>query len=479
MLVRWDGAAGTALPEMNRIGTRVSDELRGIPGVVNVGSHFGRAVTSDQAVGANAGMVWASISPDADYDRTVAAIQDVTAGYPGLDQRLITYSNQRVNDIATSDSAPVTVRVYGDDLAVLQQKADEIRAAIAGVDGLESERVSSASAEPTIQVEVDLAKARVHGVKPGDVRRAATTLLAGIQVGSIFDNNKVFDVVVWSPPELRKNLTDVRNLLIDTPAGGHVRLGQVADVKIVGTPSTISHDAVSRRVDVTAQVSGRDLDAVLDDVRDRLATVKFPLEYHAEVLEDVAEDQADQRDLMLISGFAALGLFLLLQSAFGSWRLALVGLLALPLCLAGGLLVAVLDGGALTLSTVLGLVGVAAFGVRAMIALFQRLERLRGEGELTGPELVTRAAHDRVLPVLATSLTTVLALVPLLVLGPRSGLEILRPLAGVMAGGLISTALVVLLVLPPLFLRFTVARPGKAPRDAGPPAVAGVPSASV
>jgi Cu/Ag efflux pump CusA len=114
-----------------------------------------------------------------------------------------------------------------------------------------------------------------------------------------------------------------------------------------------------------------------------------------------------------------------------------------------------------------------------MIALFQRLERLRGEGELTGPELVTRAAHDRVLPVLATSFTTVLALVPLLVLGPRSGLEILRPLAGVMAGGLLSTAVVVLLVLPPLFLRFAVASPGKAPRDEGPPAVAGVSSASV
>ena len=221
-------------------------------------------------------MVWASISPEADYDRTVAAIQEVTEGYPGLDRRLITYSSQRVNDIATSDAAPVTVRVYGEDLTVLQQKADEIRAAIAGVDGVESERVSTPSAEPTIQVEVDLAKALVHGVKPGDVRRAATTLLAGIQVGSIFDNNKVFDVVVWSPPDVRKNLTDVRNLLIDTPSGGHVRLGQVADVKIVGTPNTISHDAVSRRVDVTAQVSGRDLGAVLADVRDQAGRRLLP-----------------------------------------------------------------------------------------------------------------------------------------------------------------------------------------------------------
>ncbi|WP_374968932.1 efflux RND transporter permease subunit [Terrabacter sp. BE26] len=472
VLVRWDGPPGTALPEMTRIGARVSDELRGVPGVVNVGSHFGRAVTSDQAVGANAGMVWASISPEADYDRTVEAIEDVVAGYPGLDRQLITYSNQRVDSIATSDAAPVTVRVYGEDLTVLQQKAEEVRAAIADVEGVQAGRVSSAPAEPTILVEVDLAKAKNHGVKPGDVRRAATTLLAGIQVGSIFDNNKVFDVVVWSRPEARQNLTDVRNLLIDTPADGHVRLGDVADVKVAATPNTITHDGVSRRVDVTAQVSGRDLDAVLADVRNRLQGVDFPLEYHAEVLQDVSQQRADQRAAALVGAFAALGVFLLLQSAFGSWRLALVGLLALPLSLSGGLLVAWLGGGVLTLSSVLGLVGVVALAVRAMIALFLALERLRGEGALTGAELVGRATRERVLPTMATVVTTVLALLPLLVLGPRAGLEVLRPLAGVLVGGLLSTALVALFLLPALFLRFAPTRPARTPHDAGPSATA-------
>ena len=318
---------------------------------------------------------------------------------------------------------------------MLQQKADEIRAAIAGVDGVESERVSTPSSEPTIQVEVDLEKALVHGVKPGDVRRAATTLLAGIGVGSIFDQNKVFDVVVWSSPDVRKNLTDVRNLLIDTPSGGHIRLGQVADVKIVGTPNTISHDAVSRRVDVTAEVSGRDLGAVLADVRTKLAGVSFPLEYHAEVLEDVTEQQADQRDLMLIGAFAALGLFLLLQSAFGSWRLRWSVCSPSRCAWSGACSWRCWTAARSRCRRSLGLVGVAAFGVRGMIAVpstsSDSATTGRSPGSISSPGQPTtgssRSHHDphhRPCPAPAPR--------P----GSQSGLEVLRPLAGVVAGGL-------------------------------------------
>jgi Cu/Ag efflux pump CusA len=460
VLIRWDGAAGTALPEMTRVGTRVSEELRAIDGVANVGSHFGRAVTSDLAVGANAGMVWASISPDADYDRTVNAIQDVVNGYPGLDRQLVTYSSKRITDIAGNDTAPVTVRVYGEDYAVLQEKANEIRAALAKVDGIESERVTSQPVEPTIQVEVDLAKAREHGVKPGDVRRAATTLLSGIQVGSIFDNNKVFEVQVWTTPDIRQNLTDVGNMLIDTPSGKHVPLNQVADVKIAPSPNTITHDGVFRRVDVAAEVNGRDLDAVLADVQKGIQGVEFPLDYHAEILQDVPQQMADQRQVVLFGGFAALGVFLLIQSALGSWRLALVAFCALPLCLLGGLLVALADGGVVTLSTVAGLIAVLVLSARAMIALLQRVRELEAQGGSYSRELVSTAAHDRSVPLLTTVLTTCLALIPVVLLGSRSGLEIVRPMAAVMVGGLVTMTIVVLFILPALYLRFGSSHPG-------------------
>ena len=454
VLIRWDGAAGTALTEMTRVGTRVSEELRAVKGVSNVGSHFGRAVTSDQAVGANAGMVWASISPDADYDQTIRAIQDVVGGYPGLDRQVVTYSSQRINDIASNDTAPVTVRVYGDEHEVLQQKAEAIRAALAQIDGIRSERVTPHDAEPTIQIEVDLAKARVHGVKPGDVRRAATTLLSGIQVGSIFDNNKVFDVQVWTTPDVRRNVTDVGNLLIDTPSGNHVRLNEVADVRIAASPSTITHDGVFRRVDVSAEVDGRDLDAVLAEVERSVARVELPLGYHAEVLQDVPQQMADQRQVVLFGVFAALGVLLLIQSAMGSWRLALVAFCSLPLCLLGGLLGVWVDGGVVTLPTVAGLVGVLVLGVRSMIALLHRVRELEAEGGPYSRGLVAQAAQDRSVPLLTTVLTTCLALIPVLVLGSRSGLEIVRPMATVMVGGLVTTTLVLLFVAPVLYLRF-------------------------
>ena len=142
--------------------------------------------------------------------------------------------------------------------------------------------------EPTFEVEVDLAKAQRVGIKPGDVRRAAATLLSGLDVGCLFEEQKVFDVVVWGTPETRASLTNIRDLLIDTPTGEHVGLGDVADVRVTSVPQVIRHEDVSRCVDVGADVSGRDVGAVASDIKDTVRAAKFPLEYHAEVLGDYA-----------------------------------------------------------------------------------------------------------------------------------------------------------------------------------------------
>ncbi len=139
-----------------------------------------------------------------------------------------------------------------------------------------------------MEIEVDLAAAQRYGLKPGDVRRAAATLLSGIQVGNLFEEQKVFDVVVWSTPETRSSLTSIRDLLIDTPGGGQVRLGDVAQVRIVPAPTVIRHDAVKRYLDVVVNVVERDLGAVAADIERRLQEIKFPLEYHAEVLGEYA-----------------------------------------------------------------------------------------------------------------------------------------------------------------------------------------------
>ena len=471
LLIRWDGAPGTSGPEMTRIVAQVSNELRSTPGVRNVGAHVGRAVMSDQVVGINSSELWVSIDPEANYDKTVASIQQVVDGYPGLQHEVLTYLKDRTSGVLpVAGEAPagagddaIVVRVYGQELEVLRSKAEEVRQAISGIDGVVDPKVEQPVEEPTLEVEVDLAAAERYGIKPGDVRRAATTLLSGIAVGSLFEEQKVFDVQVWSTPATRTSLTSVRELLIDTPGGGHVRLGDVAEVRVAAAPNVIRREAVSRLVDVSANVRGRDRGAVAGDVDRRIKQLSFPLEYHAELLGDYADRQAAQRRVVNYTAAAAIGIFLLLQAAFGSWRLAAVVFLTLPVALVGGVLAALAGGGIMSLGALAGFFTVLGIAVRNGVLLVSHYRRLeRDEGETFGPELVVRGARERLAPVLTTVFATGLALVPLVVLD-NPGHEIVHPMAVVVLGGLVTSALLNLFIVPALYLRFGARRPEPEP----------------
>jgi Cu/Ag efflux pump CusA len=302
---------------------------------------------------------------------------------------------------------------------------------------------------------VDLAAAQAHGIKPGDVRRAAATLVAGLEVNDIFRGGKAYDVVVWGTPETRHSLTSIRELLIDTPTGRHVRLAQVADVRIRPTPNVIKREGVSRRIDVGANVRGRDLVAVAGDVKQRLEQVAFPLGYHAELLGEYAERQAADRRMLGFAGAAAVGIFLLLLMALRSWRLAAVSFVTLPVALVGGVLAAYAVGGTVSLGSLVGFFTVMGIAVRNGIMLISHYQHLeREEGEPFGTNLILRGARERLAPILMTALATGLALVPLVILGDIPGHEIEYPMAVVILGGLVTSTLLNLLVVPSLYMRF-------------------------
>ncbi len=472
LLIRWDGTPGTSGPEMTRVVAQASRELRSLPGVRNVGGHVGRAVMSDQVVGINSGELWVSVDPKADYDKTVASIQEVVDGYPGLERNVLTYLKDRTGGtlpvageaLTQAGGDAIVVRVYGQEQEVLRGKADEVRQALARVDGVVDPKVELQVEEPTLEVEVDLDAAQRYGIKPGDVRRAAATMLSGIAVGSLFEEQKVFDVQVWSTPETRHSLTSVRELLIDTPGGGRVRLGDVAEVRVAAAPNVIKREAVSRRIDVGASVQGRDLGAVVADVERTLQGIRFPLEYHAELLGDSADRQAARQRVVWYAAAAAIGIFLLLQAAFGSWRLATAVFLTLPVALAGGVLAALAGGGLMSLGAVTGFFAVLGIAARNGILLVSRYRQLeRDEGEPFGPGLVLRGARERLVPILAAALAAALALVPLVVLGDDPGREIVRPMAVVVLGGLVTSTLLSLFVVPTLYLRLGSRRPGPEP----------------
>jgi Cu/Ag efflux pump CusA len=380
-------------------------------------------------------------------------------GYPGLYRDVQTYLRERIKEVLTGTSESIVVRIFGPELPVLREKADQIAERIAKVDGVIDAHPDFAEELPHIEVELDLAAARRHGLKPGDVRRQSSTLLASEEVSDIFVGGKAYDVHVWSIPSARNSLTDVEGLPVDTPAGGHVRLDEVADVRVAPTPNHVEREQQSRRIDVGANVEGRDLASVVDEVEDAVDGVTFPREYHAEVLGESTELNAAQDRLLVFGIAAAIAIFLLLHAALGSLRLAVLTFLLLPMALVGGVLAVWLGDGVLSLGSLVGFLtvfGIAARNGILMISHFQHLERY--EGEAFGPGLVLRGAKERLAPILMTASATALALVPLAVPGAIPGHEIEHPMAIVILGGLVTATLLNLFVLPSLYLRFGKSR---------------------
>jgi Cu/Ag efflux pump CusA len=233
-----------------------------------------------------------------------------------------------------------------------------------------------------------------------------------------------------------------------------VRLEQVADVQTQPSPAVIKRDAAQRYVDVKADVSSRSLGAVTTDVQDRLAKAEFPLEYHAEVLEQTTTSQEINLGRVVGFGIAAvIAIFLLLQAAVSSWRLASLAFLTLPVALVGGVLAALIDGATLSLGSLIAFLALLGIAARNGIMLIHRFQRLRVD-EAFGAELVQRGARDRLAPTLTVAVATAAVVLPFVIMGDVAGLEIVNPMAIVILGGLITSTLLSLFILPTLYLRF-------------------------
>jgi CzcA family heavy metal efflux pump len=453
-LMHWLTNPDTSGPEEVRVSVAACKELRTIPGVRNCGSHIGNAFLGDEPYGTYFGENWISVDPSVDYDKTYAAVSEVVAGYPGIYRDVQTYLRERVKEVLTGASDAVVVRIYGDDLHELEHKADQVLEMMQGVEGALDPKKELHTFIPQINVEVDLAAAQRYGVKPGDVRRASATWMASEEVGDVFVGGKAYDVHVWSKPSSRDSLTDIQAIPIDTPTGV-IRLDQVADIRVAEAPSSISRVNATRKIDVTTNVEGRDLGSVAHDVEEGLEKISMPLGFSAEVLGENKERESQQGRLFLFGAGALVIVFLLLQASFGSWRLATLSFLTLPMALVGGVLAAWLTDGILSLGSLVGfytVFGIAARNGILMINHFQHLEQY--EGVAFGPDLVLQGAKERLSPILMTTLAAGLALVPLVVAGSIPGHEVEYPMAIVILGGLVTSTLLNLFVVPSLYLRF-------------------------
>jgi CzcA family heavy metal efflux pump len=462
-LMHWTTKSGTSVADERRMVTRASQEVHRIPGVRDFGAHIGQAFLGEEISGVNFGEDWISVRPGADYDTTMARIRRVADTTPGVYRDVQTYLRERIDEVLTGATEPVVVRIFGSDIHKLRQQAARVVQALSPVSGLQDLHAEQSEDIPEIVVRAKLRAAARYGLKPGDIRRASGTLLASEEVGDIYRGGRAYDVAVWTTPNTRDSIPAIEHLPIDTPRGGTVPLAKVATVTVAPTPNIIRRENGSRRIDVTANVSGRDLSSVTADVHARVAKLHFPLGYHAELVGEAQERATAGKHLLIYAGIAGLTILVLLQAAFGSLRLAGLLFVTLPSALVGGVLAAYTGLGVLSLGALIGFYTVMGIGARngiMMISHFQHLER--EEGEAFGPGLVIRGAGERLAPILMTALATGLALVPLALSGAKPGQEIEYPMAIVILGGLVTSTLLNLFVVPTLYLKVGRGRLGRA-----------------
>ena len=450
---------GTSHAETFRITQRASRELRAIPGVANFGAHIGRAVTGDEPYGINFTENWVSVDRDADLELTRTRIEEAISGYAGLYRDVQTYLRERIKEVLTGAGESVVVRIFGAELPALRRQADRVYERLKDIPGLVDLHVEQQVDIPQVQIRVNLEAAARHGLKPGDIRRASAVYVSGIEVSDIRRDGRVYGVWLWTPESIRSDVESIRNFPIDTPFGGSVRLGEVADVAMVPTPNKIKRENGSRRIDIHGNVKGRDLGAVAKEVEARLQETSFPIGYYPQLLGEYKEREAVQKKLFGASLVIVFAIFLVLHASLREWRLAGLILLALPAALVGASLAAFAGDRVISLGSLVGVITVLGIAARNGIMLFQHYRHIEEvEREPFGIDLVLRGASERLSPILMTSLCTAVALLPLVIPGSIPGHEIEHPMAVVILGGLATSTLLTLFVLPVLYLRLGARR---------------------
>ena len=454
IVVQLEAAPGTALPNMVAITEQVVDALQAQSGVANVSAHIGRAIRSDKVVNVNSAEVWINIDPDADYEAMLISIDSVVDGASSVTAVTTTYSDQRIAAILDRTDDELVVRVYGENPLIRQDVAEQIRGMMSGIDGVDDPHIAVAVVEPTIEIEVDLERAHAFGVKPGDVRRQAATLVSGLVVGNLFEDQKVFDVVVWGTPGIRGTIDDVRALAIATPSGDDVALGDLAEVRVVPNPTVIKRESVATYLDVSTTVTGRSLYAAANDIDAKLAEIQLPLDHHAEVLDGFQEAR-DTTFRVYTAVVAALVLiYLLLQAAFGSWRLATLALLALPMGISGSLIIIASTGGTATLGSIAGTIAIFGLATRGVVLTIRTYQDRLRQGDTFDQDLVVGGTTQLIVPMTISAIAIAVVFLPLLIAGPRPGLEIPGSMAVAVLGGLVTTVLLTVVVLPTAYLRW-------------------------
>jgi Cu/Ag efflux pump CusA len=449
-------APGVSLDEMLTVGKRISADILELPYVATVSQQVGRAELGEDTSGPHQSEFQVELKPDAGIDQGEAedALREILSHYPGVQTEVTTFLGDRISESLTGDTADISVKIFGDRLDALDSTARRIKTALSGTGGIADLQFKPQSGTPTFALQLDSAALAATGLKAGDVLDAVESDYAGATVGQTYSGVRAVDVAILLPPAARNRPELLSSLMIAGPLGP-VPLGQIAHITSTETRYSVAHDGGQRFDVITFNVAGRSLQATVNDAKARVAGLKLPQGVYVEFSGAAEAARAAQLQMLLYTGFALVLIGMILFLSF-QWRAhTWLVLVNLPFSLIGSVAAIALMGGGLSLGAMVGLVTVFGVSARNAILLLSHYEHLvETEGTIWGVDAVLRGAQERLVPILMTAAVTALGLLPLAIGLHQPGQEIEGPMAVTVLGGLISSTLLNLVVLPALAERF-------------------------
>ena len=457
-IVHVSEAPGTSLRETLRTGKLLSDRLLAVPYVESVAQRAGRSELGEEARGTNASEFDLTLKPlsKAEFDKTKKQIEGIVKKFPGVTSSVDTFLSERIAETISGYRAPVVVNIYGNNLDILDQKAVQAASLLSGMRGAADVRLQAPPSAPEMLVSLDKPSLARWGFEPVQVLDDIHTAFAGKTVGQVFDRDRVFNVSVILAPKSRRSISGVGDLPLKSPAGAYVGLSQLASLHEMPSRFIILHQGARRVQTVTCRVQGRNVSSFVAQARKVLSShIQLPPGSYIDFSGAAQEQARAKRDLLMHSAIAAVAIIILLSIVTVSYRNLLLILLNLPFALSGGVFVALATGGTLSIGSLVGFVTLFGITLRNSVMLISHYEHLvHEEGMEWGLQTAVRGASERLAPILMTASVTALGLLPLALGSGAPGREIEGPMAQIILGGLVTSTLLNLLVMPTLALRF-------------------------
>jgi len=443
---------GISLEESDRIGRHAEEILLSVPEIQTVGRKTGRAELDEHSFGVNVSEIEAPfLLYKRSKDEILQEMREKLKVLPGVNIEIGQPISHRIDHMLSGTKANIAIKLFGTDLNKMFMLGNQIKASIEGVEGIADLNVEQQVDRPQLKIEPKRELMAKYGISLPEFAEIVNVMLAGEVVSQVYEGNQAFDLTLKVNDDSRETADKIRNLIVDAN-GRKVPLSNIAEIRSSTGPNTINRENVMRKIVISANVAGRDLRGVVNDIQSAVnEKVTLPEGYHIEYGGQFESEQAASRILLITSIFSILVIFLLLFNQFKSVTQSSVILLNLPLALIGGVFTIFFTGGVISIPAIIGFISLFGIATRNGMLLISRYNDLQSEG-LSARESVMHGSLDRLNPILMTALTSGLALIPLALGGDLPGNEIQSPMAKVILGGLLTSTLLNGFIIPIMYL---------------------------